>query len=210
MPLTVAVVVPTIPGREKLLSRALASVETQLRPADRVVVEHDDMRTGAARARNRALTLVDTDLVAWLDDDDELLPNHLKLLVELLEREPDVDLVYPVPRLDGGRDPTAVEVVPGGQWVKPWGVPFGRLQERHLRERGSFIPMTHVVRTELVRRAGGFPIPGTPEWPRPNVEDWGYLIRLLDAGARFRHLPFTTWVWHVHEAHTGGQPDRDH
>lgn len=204
--LTVAVVIPTIPGREPLLERALASVEAQIRPPDQLVVEIDAAWTGAAHARNRALDRVETDVIAWLDDDDELLPTHVERLVRVLDRFPVIDLVYPIPRMIGGRDPTATSV--DGRWVRPWGVAFGPEQERHLRDLGSFIPITHVVRADTVRRAGGFPIPGTPEWPRPNVEDWGYLVKLLNAGARFHHLPVVTWLWHVHGAHTGGEPGR--
>lgn len=189
------------------MNRAIRSISAQTRPPEELVVEHDLGRTGAAQTRNRALARVNTDVVMWLDDDDELMPNHVEVLAGELERRRHVDLVYPTPRVVGGADPTAVSV--DGVWRLPWGVRFGPEQERHLRRMGSFIPITHAVRTHVVRRARGFPIPNTPEWPRPEVEDWGYLIRLLDAGARFHHVNVPTWVWHIHDAHTGGRPDRD-
>lgn len=207
--LTVTVVIPTIPGRESMLERALASVHDQTRAPDQIIVETDEHRTGAAETRNRALERVTSDIVMWLDDDDYLLPNHVERLARVLEKAPEIGLVYPIPRIPEGRDPTATSVM--GQWMLPWGIPFGPEQATHLREQGSFIPITHAVRTGLVRAAGGFPIPGTPEWPRPNVEDWGYLIRLLDHEVQFFHLPVTTWVWSIHtdtSVHTGGQPDR--
>lgn len=205
--LSVAVVIPTIAGREKLLERALLSVRTQRRKPDQLVVEHDVERTGAAPTRNRAVDKVKTDVIAWLDDDDTLQPNHLMANMRVLERDPKISLVYPVPRMVGGRDPTATSVQ--GEWVLPWGVRFGPEQAEHLRRFGNFIPMTHLVRTEAVRAVGGFPIPGTPEWPRPDVEDWGYILRLLEAGYAFEHLDQKTWNWHVHAAHTGGRGDRD-
>ncbi len=201
--LSVAVVVATIPGRERLLAEALASVAVQHRAPDQVVVEPDPDRTGAAATRNRALARVDCDLVAWLDDDDLLLRNHVGALARVLEAERDVGLVYPVPRVVGGREPTAVTV--GGAWRKPWGVRFGPEQARHLREFGSFIPITHMVRTELVRAAGGFPEGVTLPDGRYRGEDEGLLIGLLDVGARFRHLEATTWVWRVHRGHTAGR-----
>lgn len=208
MTLTVAVVVPTIPGREEMLDRALASVATQDREPDQLIVRLDAAREGAAHARNHALEEVTTDVVCWLDDDDELLPSHVRRLTHVLERWDRFDLVYPIPQMVPSTtpDPTATSL--DGRWVPPWRIPFGPEQEYHLRSFGSFIPITHAVRTAVVRKAGGFPIPGTPEWPRPNVEDWGYLIRLLDAGATFYHLPAVTWRWHVHGAHTGGEPGR--
>lgn len=206
--LTVAVVIPTIPGREQMLERALASVRGQTRRPDQVVVERDSLRTGADQARNRALERVTTDVIAWLDDDDQLLPGHLRACMRVLEQSREKpDLVYPVPSVVGGTDPTAVSVQ--GQWVLPWGVRFGPEQEAHLRRFGSFIPMTHLVRTEFVRRIGGFR-PGqnvTTEGigRRYRGEDEDYLIRLLDAGARFEHLDAKTWTWHVHAGNTGGK-----
>lgn len=201
--LSVAVVVATIPGREALLEEALASIAAQHRAPEQVVVEADPRRTGAAATRNRALARVDTDLVAWLDDDDLLLRNHVGALARVLERELDVGLVYPVPHVVGGSEPTAVTV--DGVWQKPWGVEFGPEQARHLIERGSFIPITHMVRTELVRDVGGFPEGYTLPGGRYRGEDEALLIALLRAGAWFRHLNVTTWVWRVHDAHTAGR-----
>lgn len=201
--LTVAIVIATIPGREALLEEALASVAAQHRAPDQVVVESDPSRTGAAATRNRALARVECDLVAWLDDDDLLLRNHVGALARVLEHEPDVGLVYPVPRVVGGSEPTAVTV--NGVWRKPWGVTFGPEQERHLRDLGSFIPITHMVRTDLVRAAGGFPDGVVLPDGRYRGEDEALLIALLDVGARFRHLNATTWVWRVHDAHTAGK-----
>lgn len=197
---TIAVVIPTIPSRERLLERALASVARQHREPDQVVVEPDPDRTGAAATRNRALARVETSLVAFLDDDDELLRNHLGALEHQLG---DFDLAYPTPRMVGGPDPTAVTV--GGRWVRPWGVRFGEEQKRHLRERGSFIPMTFLCKVETLRRAGGFPEGVTLPDGRYRGEDEGALIAMLDAGARFTHLNVVTWLWHVHSANTAGK-----
>ena len=206
--LTVAVAIPTIPGREELLTRALASVHGQRRKADQIVVERDSLRTGAAQARNRALERVTTDVVAWLDDDDEFLPHHLITCMRVLEADPAVDLVYPVPRMIGGRDPTAVTYQ--GRLRLPWGIRFGPEQEAHLRNQGSFIPMTHLVRTEAVRKAGGFPEGFVLPDGRYRGEDEAYLIRLLDTGAKFEHLDRKTWRWHAGRARgsTAGRADR--
>jgi glycosyltransferase involved in cell wall biosynthesis len=205
--LSVSVCIPTIPGREGLLmDRALASVDAQRRRPDRILVEKDLERTGAAATRNRLLERVTTDVIAWLDDDDELLPNHLMACMRILERDSSVDLVYPRPRMVGGTDPTAVTYQ--GTWRLPWGIRFGPEQEAHLREHGSFIPMTHLVRTATVRQAGGFPYGRTLPTGRYQGEDERYLIALLDAGARFEHLDAKTWRWHVHRDNTAGRGTR--
>jgi glycosyltransferase involved in cell wall biosynthesis len=194
--LTVAVVIPTIPGREASLERALASVHAQTRKVDQVVVERDSLRTGAAQSRNRAMQRVTTDVIAWLDDDDEFLEAHISACMRVLEQNREVDLVYPVPRMVGGRDPTAVAYQ--GHLRLPWGIRFGKEQEAHLRRNGSFIPMTHLVRTEIVQRVNGFPEGFVLPSGRYRGEDEAYLIELLDAGAKFEHLDRKTWRWHAH------------
>lgn len=201
--LTVAVIIPTIPGREGLLERALVSVRSQSRPADQVIVERDSLRTGAAQARNRALARVRTDVTAFLDDDDQFLDHHLKVCMRVLTDNPSVGLVYPAPVMVGGKDPTATSVQ--RQWRLPWGVRFGPEQEEHLRTFGSFVPMTHLVRTDLVRRIGGFHEGYTLPDGRYRGEDEDYLIRLLDAGTVFKHLNVKTWRWHVNPKSTAGK-----
>lgn len=203
--LTVAVVIPTIPGREELLERARLSALTQTRKPDQIVVERDSERTGAHEARNRALSRVTTDVVAWLDDDDRLKQNHIKACMRVLEQSPfGPDLVYPRPIMVGGKDPTALThqgVFP----TSPWGLRFTQEHAAHIRHIGSFIPMTHLVRTDLVRRVGGFRPGYAVDGGRYRGEDEDYLIRLLDAGASFEHLDQKTWYWHVHQGHTAGR-----
>jgi glycosyltransferase involved in cell wall biosynthesis len=203
--LSVAVVIPTIPGREALLDRAVTSVRAQRRKPDQVVVERDSERTGAAAARNRALERVTADVVAFLDDDDTLRPNHLMACMRVLEQSAwRPDLVYPRPRMVGGTDPTAL-THQGRFPVSPWGLRWSPEHAAHLRTHGSFIPMTHLVRTEYVRRVDGFRPGYTLESGRYRGEDEDYLIRLLDAGAIFEHLDAITWNWHVHAGHTAGR-----
>lgn len=203
--LTVAVVIPTIPGREALLDRALTSVRAQRRRPDQVVVERDSERTGAWAARNRGLERVTTDVIAWLDDDDTLRPQHLMACMRVLEQSAwRPDLVYPRPRMVGGADPTAV-TYQGVFPVSPWGLRWCPEFAAHLRTMGSFVPMTHLVRTDLVRRIGGFR-PGYDVGGRYRGEDEDYLIRLMDeAGAIFEHLDAVTWNWRVHSGHTAGR-----
>jgi glycosyltransferase involved in cell wall biosynthesis len=88
-------VVLTTHDRAELADRALASIRAQSRPVDRVIVVDDASRepyrpqgddvtvircpvnVGVCVARNRALSLADTDLVAFLDDDDWLGPDFV-------------------------------------------------------------------------------------------------------------------------------------
>jgi hypothetical protein len=155
--LTVAVCIPTIPGRESELMSACLSVMSQTRQPDQFLVELDENRTGAAETRNRLLARVTSDVIAWLDDDDRFGEHHLSACMRVLELDHSISLVYPRPIMVGGEDPTATTrqgIFP----VSPWGLRFGPEQAQHIRRTGSFIPMTHLVRTDAVRRAGGFPL----------------------------------------------------
>jgi len=199
----VTVVIATHPGREEMTAQAFASCLMQEEPPDTIVVEYDHARTGAAAARNRALRSVRTHWVAFLDSDDYFLPHHLRVCLDALEAS-GADLVYP-----GfvGPDVTATSV--NGRVVRPFGVPFGPEQERWFRQRGGFIPVTHVSRTDRVKRAGGFPEQGKFKVPAGNVsgdcEDYGMLLAMLDRGARFHHVAERTWVYRVHDSNTGGR-----
>jgi glycosyltransferase involved in cell wall biosynthesis len=196
----VTVAIPSIPGRSYSLSRAVESAATQTRPPDAIVVVMDHERNGAHWARNRALAMIDTEWVAWLDDDDILLPNHLEVCVSAAIAGR-ADLVYPGMITEGGRDPLATPV--NGRLRDPFGVRFGPEQEHHLRTVGNFIPITNLVRAELVRQVGGFPKARSEEFAEE--EDYGLLIRLLDAGARFVHAPVRTWRYRFHASNTGGR-----
>lgn len=206
----ITVVVPTIPGREELLARALASVEAQTLQPAAVIVEVDRERTGAAATRNRALGQVTTEWVAWIDDDDSFMPHHLEVCARKameFAAFTDVlpDLVYPSMQAVGGRDPLACPV--NGVLVNPFGVTFGPEQQWHLENVGNFIPITWLGRTEMIRRVGGFPEP----WADPSKgsgrveEDYGLLLRMLAAGARFVHVPSRSWRYYFHDANTGGR-----
>lgn len=210
-PKNVTVAIPTIPGREQLLARALASVDTQTLRPHRVLVHNDTERRGAAWCRNQLLRQVRTSWVAWLDDDDELLPDHLEVLVQG-GNDSGADLVYSYPEIVGGPDPIATCDDQGSVVQSPVDVPFGPAQERWLRERGNFIPIAYLARTQPVKDAGGFPEPWSVPVPAGNnsggAEDYLLLINLLDSGARLHHVPgVRTWRRHVHGQNTGGRGD---
>lgn len=199
----VTVVIPTIDGRTELRDRAIESViEQTLRPRE-IIVVFDDDRRGAYHTRNTALERVSTTWIAWLDDDDRFLIDHLEVLLGAAVAS-GADLVYSYPMIAGGRDPLATDDGQG-RWVSPLGVAFGERQEAHLRTHGNFIPVTHLVRAGAVRVVGGMPRPFSWEWGRE--EDHGYLVRLLDAGFTFHHVPHVTWEYNIHSDNTGGSGD---
>lgn len=177
--MSVTVLIPTIPGRGQELQRAVESAQRQTYTGDaRILLQLDEHREGAAATRNRALADVATEWVAFLDDDDELYPTHLKLCLRRAAIS-GADVIYP------GYDCV------GDDPVNCFGLPFNPVL---LRQR-NYIPVTVLARTELVRQVGGF-VPHPDEYGDP-CEDWGLWLRLLDAGAQFSHLRARTWLWRV-------------
>jgi len=186
----ITVVIATIPSRTDLLDRALDSVHEQSLPATDVLVQVDINREGAAATRNRALEAVETEWVAFLDDDDELLPDHLRLCARAA-RLNGADVVYPGYDTAGGDDP-----------VNCFGIPF----DGELLQRRNFIPVTTLCRTALVREAGGFQ--AHPDEHGDPCEDWGLWLAMHRLGATFYHLPQRTWKWNLAPGSTRGRPDR--
>jgi glycosyltransferase involved in cell wall biosynthesis len=192
MTVDVAVCIPTIPPRGHLLRRAVGSVQQQTVEVREIQVALDVAREGAAATRNRAVAAATSKWLAFLDDDDEFLPHHVESLLRH-QAETGADLVYPWFETVEGFDPLGWE---GRQFV-----PESLRYANH-------IPVTVLVRRELVEAAGGFRNRtdglGGATW-----EDWHLWLALLDLGATFSHLPMRTWRWHMGDVqHTYGRSDR--
>lgn len=195
----VTVVIPTIPARaEKDLLRAVHSVEKQDYPRE-LVDTHiitDSQGFGPAEMRNVGVARADTEWIAFLDDDDYLLPNHLSTLFLAQERT-EADVVWPWFRVEGG----------GGD-------PFPKHRGRQWNPDDPHIfPITTLVRKSKFDEVGGFTALG--EVPDPNDptrtvsgEDWRLWLALSAAGAQFHHVNEVTWVWRHHGKNTSGLPDR--
>jgi glycosyltransferase involved in cell wall biosynthesis len=185
----VTVIIPHIATRRAKLDRALASVRAQtVEPKDVLVITAEPGEY-AASVRNRALVEVHSRFVAWLDDDDEMLPDHLETL---LRYEDFADVVYPACRV---LDAYGREIPIREEWGRP-----GRVFDAELLRQKSYIPVTSLVNTRLAR-AAGFDT-------REHYEDWGFYKRLLDLGARFFHVNEVTWVWHHDGGNTSGKPGK--
>lgn len=201
----VTIAIPTIPGRQDLLRRAVAAVSAQSMQPAALLIYRDEERRGAAYSRNRLLERVRTEWVCWCDDDDSLLPNHVEELVAA-QNKSGADLVYSYAEFIGISDPLAV-IRSDGTVGSPFGQPFGPEQEQWFRERGNFIPITHMARVSLLRVIGGMPEPGsfTTSSISGDCEDYGALVAMLDAGAMFHHVPQITWQYYHHGQNTAGK-----
>lgn len=192
-PSDVTVVIPHIPIRPNALARAVKTAALQTHRPAAVSIAVDVDRQGAGHTRWRALEAARTTWVAFLDDDDLLLPQHLNALLTHAERT-GADVVYPgchVLDSEGQSIPLRPE----------WGN-FGHDFDADLLREKSYIPITSLVRTEYAMRSLFTPPSGS------HYEDWGFYLGMLDAGATFSHLAEITWVWNHNGRNTSGQPDK--
>jgi glycosyltransferase involved in cell wall biosynthesis len=162
-------------------------------------VHSDEERRGAPANRDLAVGEADTEWLAFLDDDDELLPQHIEALLKH-SRKTGADLVYPWFTVNGGTDPFP-------QWE---GVEWDN-------ETPHQVPITFLVRTEAYRKVGGFSYEWDPsQGEDPGVdadgnragEDYRFILRLAAAGFKISHLNQKTWVWAHHSSNTMGLPSR--
>jgi hypothetical protein len=191
------VCIPTHPARgaandpASLLGQAVASVEAQeWMPAGGWVIACDLNGDGAAATRQRALDLVHTEFVSFLDSDDRLYPRHLRAHFELLSL------------VGNGGPPLWADVA--YSWFD--GVnPFPQHRGRQLDPADPHhTTMTITVRTELAKRIGMRANPdANREWAG---EDWLFIKSLADAGARFVGTGEITWHYRGHGGNTSGHP----
>lgn len=190
----ITVIVPTV-GRTRrdMLARALGSIGDQnLQPAA-TIVEEDTHHEGPAIVRNRAVERVETEFIAFLDDDDFLLPNHLGALA-LGQQQMNADVVWPWFRVQGGTDP--FPFFKGRQWNP---------------EDPHQIPITTLIRTSAFRAVGGFRtvLEGpTDKFGNRAGEDFQLWLDLSAAGFKFYHVNEVTWVWCHHGRNSSGLPSR--
>jgi hypothetical protein len=190
---TVSIVTPTFRG-ERYLERTMLSVLDQAYPALEYVVQdggsgeavtsilerYDDRLAswqsrpdrGQTHALNLGFAQTSGELMAYVNDDDLLLPGSLAYATQYLVAHPQIDLVY------GQRvliDHNGHRV---GLWITP---PHDDEMLRYV----DYVPQeTMVWRRSIWDRAGG-------EFDESFqfAMDWDLLLRFREAGAHFARLP---------------------
>lgn len=206
------IVTPTIPPRAVQLQRAQTSVERALAylaarseelglPRDfqaNAMAIQDLGHAGAARTRHAGLMSADTEWTTFLDDDDEMLPDHLYQLL-LAAKTHGADFVWSRFRIQ----------YPDGSVLN--GPAF--LGEKAFRQWNDEDPcqttITTLVNTGLAQSCGGFAQfeeSGRELDGHRAGEDFEFTMRMRQHGAVFRHVPAVTWIWHHWGYGTPGQP----
>jgi glycosyltransferase involved in cell wall biosynthesis len=180
-----------------MLSRALASVQGQTEPAAAISLAVDLDHDGAWVTRQRALEAVRTEWVAFLDADDEFMPEHLeKLHRAAVKHEADYVFSYYMVRNVAGQDLPLCDPLQG--FGRPWDYADPRQTT-----------ITTLVRTELAQAVGFKSPPEQEEIHGQRLgEDYVFTLGCQEAGAVIHHHPERTWWWYHHGNNTSGQPDR--
>lgn len=185
----VTVVIPYHPSRmhNGMLLRALDSIEAQTMQPESVITVEDNIRAGATRTRQRGLDAVSTELVTFLDSDDEMLPHHLETLYTGL-REHGADMTYSWYRVVGGTDPRPKEF--GLEWdpKNPRQTTIVTLSKTDLAQQVGFVEIT-----DRHRQQSG--------------EDW-YFTQGMNKIGKIVHIPKRTWLWYHHGYNTSGMPTK--
>lgn len=163
----------------------LAALEAQ---DGRVRVTYRDENGGIVAATNDALALANGTFVALLDNDDELEPEALEVMAELVEAEPDLDYGY------------SDEIV--------WSVDLGRYvrlykpgwSPERMRSQ-NYANHLSIFRRSLVQEVGGY---------RPGfdgAQDHDLVLRVGERARVIRHVPRPLYRWKIAPGSTVASPD---
>jgi glycosyltransferase involved in cell wall biosynthesis len=191
------------------LDEAISSVFAQTRSPSEVIIVDDgstdgtaeiaerrgvrvirlERNVGAAAARNAGLRAARGDLVAWLDADDIWKPEHLAIVVPLLERFPAAVLAFSLVETFGGESSVWPTLLPAGAPVNAEAACLRR----------CILPQNAVV----VRRAEVLAAGGYDERLRL-AEDYDLWLRLSrEYSFVCTHLVTCNWRCHANQQSRG-------
>lgn len=196
----VSVVISTY-NRKDRLQRALDSVFTQTFKDFEVIVVDDGSTDGTeelcksydvqykkithfgkdTRPKNEGIKLAKGEYIAFLDDDNLWRPDHLQVLVNELDRNPEVALVYGDRWLtdEDGEIPSQLGVCSDYN-------PFLLMQRNYIDTSDV------LVRKEALFNVGGF------DETQKKYVDWNLWVRLNKYGYDFKRVPLVITDYHLH------------
>jgi GT2 family glycosyltransferase len=153
----------------------------------RIRVMHLERNAGIVGASNRGLEMATGDFIGLLDNDDELTPDALFAVVERLNEEPDLDLIY------SDED----KISPDGRCCDPV---FKPEWSPDLLLSCNYITHFSVLRTSLLRKIGGF------RTGFDGSQDYDLLLRFTEQTQRIAHIPRILYHWRIIASSTASSP----
>ena len=144
----------------------------------RIKITYSPKNEGISGASNRALSLATGECVGLLDHDDELSPDALFEIVNLLQCHPDADIVYSD---EDKLDPQGRRICPH---FKPDWSP-----EQFLS--GMYFCHFGVYRRRLVEEVGGF------RGEFDGAQDYDLALRIIEKTERIYHIPKILYHWRM-------------
>ena len=209
----ISIVTPVFNVEERWLRRCIASVQaqwyenwelcladdcstddrvrevlTELSQGDaRIKVVFRNENGGISAATNSAIELATGDLIAFMDNDDELAPQALFEVVRALNTDPDIDFIY--------TDEDKIDVE--GRRFDPFSKPGYSPQ---LLWGHNYITHFVAVRRPLLERVGML----RSEFD--GSQDYDFVLRATAAAKRVHHIPEVLYHWRTLPSSVAGDP----
>jgi glycosyltransferase involved in cell wall biosynthesis len=219
--LTLSVVVPAHDAAD-FIAETLDSIAAQTRPPDRIIVVDDGSRDGTAAcvrswaassgtkipvllieqenrgvsaARNAGIRAAETDLVALVDADDLILPDHLRTVADVFDGRSEVVLAFADACQFEGAFAACAGGGEGGRIVKPnllAGAPLLDLPVEAAPEgveiilRSPFVSLladNHIPTSAVMLRREAALAAGLFDEKMPVAEDWDLWLRMALLGS---------------------------
>ncbi|RBP99134.1 glycosyl transferase [Bifidobacterium xylocopae] len=209
----ISIVIPVYDVEEKWLRKCVASIQAQwyskwqlcladdhshsehVRPLleelaasdERIKVVFREENGGISAATNSALTEASGDYIGFMDNDDELAPNALFHVVQVLNEDPTIDLIYT------DEDKMSEDGVRFDPFFKPGFSPDLLLAHNYI---------THfvVVSKELLAKVG----PLRPEFD--GSQDYDFVLRATERAVRIHHIGRILYHWRTLASSVAGDP----
>ncbi len=164
----------------------------------RVKIFENDENIGELRNSNRGYEHSSGEFVMWLSADDWMFPKHLERLQAVLEREPEIDLVYSGAYFADEAGRVFTTRLLGGQFP----IDYVDVRDELVEMFTTTCPLCYP--TALFRRSV-FVDCGLADPAGPVAADWEMQIRIALAGKRFAYLAEPSTVIRLHPSQQTGE-----
>ena len=146
----------------------------------RIVLANLGKHGGISAASNRGLELARGEWITFLDHDDVLEPDALFQIVNVLQRDPDADLIY------GDEDKLGEDGFEAPLFKPDWSPDFLLSY--------NYVGHLTAVRRDLVQKAGGF------RSQFDSAQDYDLFFRVTELTSRIHHIPRVLYHWRRSES----------